>query len=401
MFKRWCSEQGFLNARPITHVMMDGGVLSVPFDRLNDFYRVYVQCIKFGEHLFIVEQKTDFYNFFLDIDYNDEEALGLDQVRGIVDVICTKVESLNPGTTCLVSVAKPKPKGEGIKTGVHLNWPGLVVDQEQAIQLMNHVVSTLDKVYSAHDWSKTVDTSVYGDPGTKGSGFRMPWSHKKGKHAECRGQGCLVCEHTGKLTEGEYLPVFLFDKTVLNTTTQEPTVEKMWMATVRTNTDQVLCQPIPEMSPKKKKKEGDFTAAQTKNEVENQELLAYLETFVRTNLDGQAHARVQKIFKHKNTYLLKTTSRWCENLRREHHSNHVWFLIQDSTVCQKCFCRCETMEGRRSGFCKDFTGRKHQLSKRITDILYPTNNKNASVHASSDRVRSGGSAYSRACRAAK
>lgn len=400
MFKRWCSDQGFLNTRPITHVMMDGGVLSVPFDRLNDFYRVYVQCIKSGEHVFIVEQKTDYYNFFLDIDYNDDEALGLEQVKGIVDVICTKVESLNSGTTCLVSVAKPKPKGEGIKTGIHLNWPGLVVDQEQAIHLMSHVVSTLDKVYSAHDWSKTVDTSVYGDPGTKGSGFRLPWSHKKGKHAECKGQGCLVCDRTGKLTEGEYLPIFIFDKTILSATTQEPTVEKLWMATVRTNTDKVICQPIPEV-PKKRKKEGDFTAAQTKNEVENNELLAYLETFVRSHMDGQSCARIQKIFKHKDTFLLKTNSRWCENIRREHHSNHIWFLIQDSIIYQKCFCRCETMEGRRTGFCKDFSGRKHQLSKRITDILYPINNKNASVHASSDRVSAGGSAYARACRAAK
>ena len=38
MFKQWCREQGFLNNSNVSHVLMDGGVLSVPFDRLNDFY---------------------------------------------------------------------------------------------------------------------------------------------------------------------------------------------------------------------------------------------------------------------------------------------------------------------------------------------------------------------------
>ena len=69
MFKQWCREQGFLNNSNVSHVLMDGGILSVPFDRLNDFYKICIQCIKNGEKIYVVEQKTDNYNFFLDIDY--------------------------------------------------------------------------------------------------------------------------------------------------------------------------------------------------------------------------------------------------------------------------------------------------------------------------------------------
>ena len=50
---------------------MDGGVLSVPFDRLNQFNEKYIEAIRSGEKLFIVEQKSPTYNFFVDIDYKD------------------------------------------------------------------------------------------------------------------------------------------------------------------------------------------------------------------------------------------------------------------------------------------------------------------------------------------
>jgi hypothetical protein len=40
-------------------------------------------------------------------------------------------------------------------------------------------------------------------------------------------------------------------------------------------------------------------------------------------------------------------------------------------IAQKCFCRCETIRGRRDGFCKDFYGRKHILSPTIVERLYP------------------------------
>ena len=45
MFKQLCNKHDFVSGKNISHVLMDGGVLSVPFDRLNDFYSVCIQCI--------------------------------------------------------------------------------------------------------------------------------------------------------------------------------------------------------------------------------------------------------------------------------------------------------------------------------------------------------------------
>ena len=117
-FKRWCREQKFNNGANLSHVLMDGGVLSVPFDRLDDFYDKYVEAVKASEKVYVVEQKTERYNFFLDIDYKDDRALTVEEVKGICRVICDKVSSLG-GKDALVCVSPPKPVAGGkTKTGV-------------------------------------------------------------------------------------------------------------------------------------------------------------------------------------------------------------------------------------------------------------------------------------------
>ena len=371
MFKQWCLEQGFTKGSELSHVLMDGGTLYVPFDRLSDFYKAYVQCIKGGEQLFVVEQKTRCYNFFLDIDYKHSEALDVDHIRMLSLDICAKVESLGLPSRCLICVAKPKKKDNIIKTGVHLNWPDLTVCQESAICLMYHVISTLQITHPNENWFHHIDKSVYGDieTGSRGSGFRMPWSHKKAKHVDCGGKGCSVCEHTGKLTEGEYIPIYTYTDGIHECSSQ-PTEELMWMATIRTQQNPIEV-PMTRF-PRFKKKEGTFTESQIKDEIKNEELKAELETFIRKNMDGQSKARIRKMFKNKTNYLIETTSKFCSNLGREHNSNHVWFLVaQDGTIVQKCFCRCETMEGRKYGFCKDYSSRSHKLPKTISSIFYP------------------------------
>ena len=88
-------------------------------------------------------------------------------------------------------------------------------------------------------------------------------------------------------------------------------------------------------------------------------------------MEGHGQAYVPKVFKKNDTYLVSTTSKYCENLKREHGSNHVWFIVSGNTIIQKCFCLCETLRGRRDGFCKDFCGRRHQLPITIVERLYP------------------------------
>jgi hypothetical protein len=365
MFKRWCKDQGFANNSDLSHVLMDGGVLSVPFDKLNDFYEKCVEVYNSGEKIFVVEQKTENYNFFMDLDYKDDEEMSFEQIKSVCKVICDKVSKFG-GKDALISVAEPKPIDTLIKTGIHINWPGFVVNRSSALGLRDHVINTLNLAYGSRDWKDIVDISVYGNSSrnTKGSGFRMPWSHKKGKHEACAGQGCELCNNTGKETQSEYLPIFIYKhgpSSTLEKTEQKPSVDILHMATLRTQSmEPVIIEGTRE--------EVTFTKLQTKNEFKDQEALLLVEAFVRKHIEGQTTASITKMFKYNKQFLVSTNSKYCENKKCNHNSNHVWFHIVGDTIAQKCFSTTNVL--RQYGFCKDFSGRRHQLSKKITDVLY-------------------------------
>jgi hypothetical protein len=361
MLKQWSKQNALNNRKQLSHVLMDGGVLSIPYERIEEFNDTYINAVIQGEKVFVVEQKTPVYNFFMDLDYKDDEQLDMHQIEVICKTICDKVNTLG-GQRCIVCVANPKMVDDKIKTGMHLNWPGLRVDQAGALSIRAHVVSLLRKAYMAVQWEKVIDESVY-----RGSGFRLPWSHKMSK---------------GKV-EDPYLPIAIYEagegagpfKARGNWVSvgQEPSLEHLQMATVRLPPDSEAMdiQPGPDL---KRKMEGGFTSAQTKNEVNDMELTALLETFVRKNMQGQQNTRLTKLFKSKTGFLVSTHSQYCENVRRDHGSNHVWFLVDSKgIICQKCFCRCDTTKGRYNGFCKDFTGRKLQLPPTLVRKMFPDN----------------------------
>lgn len=343
-----------------THVLMDGGILHVTPDRLNEFFSQYVQYITASKQIFVVEQKTPVYRLFVDIDYVDEEALTFENIQHIAHIICDKVKALCkvPTTQCIVSVAKPKPKNTEIKTGIHLNWPDITVNQEQALYIRDYIISQLSKVYSAKKWGKIIDSSVYGNPktGSHGSGFRLPWSHKKIKDT----------------VEGPYIPIMSYDNGTFTDISKVPvSVEFLKRLAIRTTDTHpnVSVKPpgvftLPTTTPVKKGKVG--------TEVSDCEISAELETFIRRNLRGQGHARIQKIMREKSVYVIQTDSKYCENIGKAHSSNHIWFKVHESgVICQKCFCTCDTTRGRKNGFCKEFSGQEHTLPGKIVKLMYP------------------------------
>lgn len=366
MFKRWCKQQGFCQSGSnLSHVLMDGGVLSVPFDRLNDFYVAYIDAVKRGEKIYVVEQKTEKFHFFVDLDYKSADQVSFEAIEELCTTICDRVSTFTD-KKALVSVAQPKPCGDLTKYGVHINWHGFVVDHGSAMALHSHIVSALNLLFPATNWNEVVDTSVYGGgkKNAKGSGFRMPWSHKRAKHDACGGAGCQGCEK-GKVTQGQYIPILMYDGKFQRIHDREPSVDIMHMATLRTEaTDFVVVEGSM-------REEGSFTVQETKNTFDDPEVHASLQKFIQKYMDGQGSTDVTKMYVNGDIYLVSTGSKYCENIKRNHASNHVWFMIDGDTIRQKCFCRCETTKGRVNGFCKDFSGRALRLPDDVYKALYP------------------------------
>ena len=160
LFSRWRVPQG-----PGTHVLMDGGILDVPFADTDAFLVEYLAAVRRGQRVYVVEQKTDVFRFFVDLDYKAERSIDEKMLEETVRAMCDVV----PGR-CVVARAPPREVEGRIKSGVHIHWPETLVTRQEALAYRTQILMALD----GPEWAEFIDASVYG-----GSGLRMLWSHKK------------------------------------------------------------------------------------------------------------------------------------------------------------------------------------------------------------------------------
>ena len=305
-----------------THVLMDGGQLHVPDADLDAFYKAYLADIACGSRLYVVEQKTEIFKFFVDIDFKAERALIDDDAFELCTRICAAVDN----GPCLVARAPPRKIKDGeIKSGFHLHWPDLCVSRSEALALRTKILLELD----GDEWAQIIDSSVYG-----GSGLRCLWSHKKPEGAP-------------------YVPwISVPDGAALSPV---PSVEALKRFAVR-----VIGQASPQ--PKIRRvasAPGCIVPSDSR-----------LEEFIRANLEGQGRAHVKAVRKTRRGegkgLCVETDSRYCEHIKGLHKSNHVWFYIRGSTIQQKCL----------DEECLEFSGREHILPPSISNegarVVSPT-----------------------------
>lgn len=307
MIERWNLKPGECP----THVLMNGGQLHVPDTDLDAFWSAYLVDLSSGKKLYIVEQKTEFFKFFVDVDFKSERILEDEDAMDL----CRRIwESVGDTGRCVTARAPARrdPKGGLIKSGLHIHWPDLVVDKNQALAFRTRILLGLGS--GAH-WDQTIDQSVYG-----GSGLRCLWSHKKPE-----GRPYIPWR---SIPSGERL-----DAT--------PRLETLKMFAVRTTGG--TAPPPRTRSPGVLNESGS------------------LERFIRQNMDGQAGARVKAVRRTKRGegkgLYVETDSKWCERIQAEHKSNHVWFYILNGTIQQKCL----------NEECLEFQGREHFLPPSISN----------------------------------
>lgn len=283
--ERWKSQSRW------THLLLNGGKLLVPNEDIDLFYHEYVQS---PSKLYIIEQKTKRFKFFIDID----SEYKLDPVK-----LGQEFSKIIDGGTCLIATSDPK-------FGIHFIWPQLIVDSKQARALRMKLLAEFGQ-----DWSQIIDENVYTGPG-----LRMLWSYKTTDDSS-------VYVPFGKLENLEFIPFG-----------QTKTADFLRMFSIRSIYED-------EVSPPKK-----------------QEQSSDLETFIRINIPHQTQLKVISVT--KNGKVVSTTSRYCENVKREHKSNHIWFYIDTvkNTISQRCH-----DEG-----CADFKGRQYRLPPRSMSIKTET-----------------------------
>jgi hypothetical protein len=286
-----------------THVLLNGGVLDVTPTQVENFFNVYISDILHGERLYVAEKRLSRFKFFLDIDFyaQDDETICYEKVA-------TELAKIIDSGECIIAVARPRHTPKGIKFGMHIIWSDLIVNLKKAQALR---LKVLDE-FANEDWIDGISSAL-----------RMLWSFKNEPDS-------TYYVPYGKVSfDGE----FELFKDV------QPSPAFLRMFSIQTT--QTETESIPEAE--KPDSNG-------------------IESYIQKYVPGQSNTRVTKMDKTKdgNSWWLATNSRYCENIKGHHRSNHVWFILNSrGHLRQKCL----------DDNCKTFKSREY----KIPHILIPKN----------------------------
>ncbi len=299
---KWKTPKG-----PGTHVLMDGGILDVPNSETREFYSECVHAIRTGSRLYVVEQKTEIFKFFVDLDFKCEKALPDDSILELVNIMSNVV---GREYRCCIARAEPRQVGSLVKTGVHVHWPTVFVTKAEALAFRTRILLELP---DDPEWGQRIDASVYG-----GSGLRMLWSYKKEKGVD----------------SGPYIPWRDLSGFEFSSVPDPDILELFSVRTDKLSKEQVV----------------EFLKSEP------------LEHYIRKYMKGHENVNIRKLMrKGQNRIIVQTDSRYCERIGGCHKSNHVWFGIQGGKICQLC----------HDDECKEakFIGKEYNLSPSIVAEL--------------------------------
>lgn len=258
-----------------THLCMNGGILHVPDEDIQIFYDAYITELETTK-LYIVEQKTDIFKFFIDLDYVKPEKLSDEDVIQFCTIISESVSG-----RCCIAKARPRPVSGGIKSGIHIVFPDVMVSRVQALQLRTKIITSLGE----GKWDEIFDVSVYG-----GSGLRMLWSNKKP-------------------TGDPYIPWKILGQGDLS---NKPSSDILELFSIRTGLQSSVHHEMIECSD--------------------------LENHIQKYFHGYHDLHIKKIQRtDHDSWFVQTDSKYCGSIRRAHKSNHIWFSIKSGNISQRCF----------------------------------------------------------------
>ena len=190
----------------------------------------------------------------------------------------------------------------------------MLVDSEQAMNIIKNIVSP------------HIDPSVY-----NGSGLRMIWSHKY--------QGGVYYE--------PYKPWKRLNKNgYTSDLPSEPCVDMLDIFTIRTH--------------------GDAQERMNERFVDGPDSI---QTHINKHMKGYSDTRVKRIGRTRDGsgFYIQSDSKYCEYIKRNHTSNHVWFLIQGGRICS--ICHDEACKGKKGQEYIVPPSLMNELENRIPSIL--------------------------------
>lgn len=383
-----------------THRLLDGGNLSVK--DMHAFYESYTRAVLREENVYVVELKTEpVFKMFFDADIHSTEVLDNEwcerfakYIMGAVSELFSESIDLSQMTMIVCkaeSKSTKKNSVECMKYGLHAVFTTLHVNREMAVRIRNAVVQKLSNNMAYNGptrWEDDIDEVVYG-----ANGLRMPFSRKM-MRCKCSLKDRDSCEHCfgrGTRDEGRpYLPYFKIDGDMriqhYDITAYEDVLDFVMESSIRSSNVQpshqfnamppcwfedpdVLDVIVKKDSKRRRQLTEGYKAVESSlqdkmalSQGDIEEISTMIQKLVKKRVLPKEYKNVEipSAFSFCNNgirsnIICRLNSQFCMNIGREHSTNTVYLEL--NTNIQKgflrCYCRCETTEGRRT---TDFKG---------------------------------------------
>lgn len=359
-----------------THYLLDGGIWKVPMEKYPEFLRLLSNDLQNGEKYYISENRSKVFRFISDLDFLDDEAYTITQVERVVKKIQEIMVEYYPENICDVLIYGNDNKTvlvdseEYIKSGFHLIWPKIWITAPRAMELrlkfIEHLTESFGERSTANSWGDVVDLAVYTD-----NGLRMVGCRKMAQCKQCIGEECKKCSGCGKIDEGR---VYSIKSILPNNEEQLKILKKDFRVSLMESSimnyqnfeESKMIKKLPIPVQKEKGSTGKSLSS-------NDDFTVKIENFIKKHFKAtHGNIRIKKITKVDDTkYFVDPNSQFCQNVNRSHNSSGIYFQIKPSGVSQRCFCKKDTLDGRSSGPCKEYSSSEVPLSKILQNLLFP------------------------------
>ncbi len=377
-----------------THLRLDGGSCYIPYSCHDEFLYKYAQQMKNKKPLYLVEVRPRIFKFMIDFDILDDHFWTNLEIFTMTKFVSKIVNSkFDNFMSIICKSTKEKKKEGGIHTGMHLIFPKLYVNADTALVLRTLILKTLHQEEPVIDpenlkvlndifshtkirvFNDIIDERIY-----LKNGYRMVGSDKIVKIKDKNGEEIKKGEDRiywpiGVLSgQGEFLQSYL--------TTLLTDYYHMISETSIRNVPSYVQFNLPEGYLMKVNPEWYIKTEDVKYKHERKtyaQLTGHINEIVSSFIYKNAPEYGQDIVKHivtaendgRNIYFVAVSTKYCSNIEKEHNSCGIYFIIDGNVMYQRCFCTCDTLRGRKNGFCSGYRSKHYLLSKEIKEELYP------------------------------
>jgi hypothetical protein len=366
-----------------THLCLRGGMFAVPAARRSELYRMMTRDINGSVPFFLCEKRSDIFLFYLDLDYAAAAVIDSDTIFKISIIIQRAVRScyreytgaewLRRGLIAVLVCDEPTPvvvqKRSFVKTGIHIIFPNLYVNEEQANALVLYTIQYMTSNWPQHgdalSWASVIDTGVYGN----GKGLRMLGSRKCLRCSQCsrragaeRNMVCTECRGLGYALCGlgrPYAPTWVIQGG--ESTPAENTERFRNVPHYALNLSSILSdetRPCSGFS-----LPDDFVCLERRNLTSMRRMLnneiplnddrsSALQDYFRRLRPEWSRIVINKVIlneghkkhghKSSETFLCKAFgpgSKFCSNVMHEHKTSTIYFTVSARGIGQRCYSR--------------------------------------------------------------